>query len=87
MKKWNYQTHQYDDYSMPEDWKVSMYETDMDKQINCAECGKPMKYGESFISQRIYDDAGLFGYAVCWDCNESGLKERVEHESSDQRTM
>ena len=43
MKKWNYQTHQYDDYSVPEDWKVSMYETDMDKQINCAECGKPMK--------------------------------------------
>ena len=57
MKKWNYQTHQYDDYSVPEDWKVSMYETDMDKQINCVECGKPMKYGESLTSQRIYDDA------------------------------
>lgn len=60
-----------------------MYETDMDKQINCAECGKPMKYGESLTSQRIYDDAGLFGYAVCWDCHTSGLKERMEHESSD----
>ena len=79
MKKWNYQTHQYDDYSVPEDWKVSMYETDMDKQINCAECGKPMKYGESLTSQRIYDDMGMFGYAVCYDCHISGLKERMEN--------
>lgn len=49
-----------------------------DNQINCAECGKPMKYGESLTSQRIYDDAGLFGYAVCWDCHTSGLKERMD---------
>lgn len=42
----------------------------------------PMKYGESLTSQRIYDDAGLFGYAVCWDCHTSGLKERMEHEDS-----
>ena len=33
MKKWNYQTHRYDDYTVPEDWKVSMYETDMEKEI------------------------------------------------------
>ena len=83
MKKWNFQTRRYENYSVPEDWKVSMYETDMDKQINCAECGKPMKYGESLTSQRIYDDAGLFGYAVCLHCHESGLKEWMEHERSD----
>ena len=34
MKKWNYQTHRYDDYTVPEDWKVSMYETDMEKEID-----------------------------------------------------
>ena len=77
MKKWNYQTHRYDDYTVPEDWKVSMYETDMEKEINCAECGKPMKYGESLTSQRIFGDSGVFGYAVCRECHESGLKERI----------
>ena len=83
MKKWNYQTHRYDDYTVPEDWKVSKYETDMEKEINCAECGKPMKYGESLTSQRIFGDSGVFGYAVCRECHESGLKERIEHEDSD----
>ena len=67
MKKWNYQTHRYDDYTVPEDWKVSMYETDMEKEI----------------SQRIFGDSGVFGYAVCRECHESGLKERIEHEDSD----
>ena len=62
MKKWNYQTHRYDDYTVPEDWKVSMYETDMEKEIG---------------------DSGVFGYAVCRECHESGLKERIEHEGSD----
>lgn len=80
MKKWNYETHQYEEYKVPSDWNVSMYETDMEKVVNCAECGKPMKYGESFTSQRIYDSAGLFGYAVCRECHESGLKDRIDHE-------
>lgn len=31
MKKWNYETHQYEEYKVPSDWNVSMYETDMDK--------------------------------------------------------
>ena len=26
MKKRNFQTHRYEDYSVPEDWKVSMYD-------------------------------------------------------------
>lgn len=43
MKKWNYETHQYEEYKVPSDWNVSMYETDMDKVVNCAECGKPMQ--------------------------------------------
>lgn len=80
MKKWNYETHQYEEYKVPSDWNVSMYETDMDKVVNCAECGKQIKYGESYTSQRIYDSAGLFGYAVCRECHKSGLKERIDHE-------
>ena len=26
MKKWNYETHQYEEYKVPSDWNVSMYE-------------------------------------------------------------
>lgn len=79
MKKWNYETHQYEEYKVPSDWNVSMYETDMDKVVNCAECGKQIKYGESYTSVKIHDEAG-FGYAVCYDCHCKGLKEKLEHE-------
>ena len=79
MKKRNFQTHRFEDYTVQEDWKVSMYEKDAEKQINCAECGKPIKFCESFTSRRIYDDMGMFGYAVCYDCHISGLKERMEN--------
>ena len=56
MKKWNYETHQYEEYKVPSDWNVSMYETDMKKVVNCAECGKQIKYGESFTSQHLAAD-------------------------------
>ena len=80
MKKWNFETHQFEEYTVPSDWNVSLYEKNMEKMVNCAECGKPIKYAQSFTSQRIYDDDGLFGYAVCRECHESGLKERIDHE-------
>ena len=79
MKKWNYETHQYEEYKVPSDWNVSMYETDMDKVVNCAECGKQIKYGESYTSVKIHDEVG-FGYAVYYDCHCKGLKEKLEHE-------
>lgn len=77
MKKWNFETHQYEEYIVPLDWNVSMYETDMDKVVNCAECGKQIKYGESYTSVKIHDEVG-FGYAVCYECHCKGLKQLIE---------
>lgn len=81
MKKWNYETRQYEEYTVPSDWNVSMYETDMEKVVSCAECGKQIKYGESFTSVKIHDEVG-FGYAVCYDCHCKGLKEKLEYEEA-----
>ena len=52
MKKWNYQTHRYDDYTVPEDWKVSMYETDMEKEILVIRVYSVMQYAEN-VTNRV----------------------------------
>lgn len=77
LARWNYKTHAYDPFTPPDDWKVILYSEDMGKDINCANCGKPMTYGEGFTSQEIHTPIGL-GYPVCEKCHqfETARKER-----------
>ena len=40
MQKWNYKTSEYEEYTVPDDWKVKTFSIDMDEKVNCAACGK-----------------------------------------------
>lgn len=64
-RKYDPVNNTYENYALPEG--ASLYEDDMNKDIACAECGKKIKYGMSYTSRIIQNDAG-FGYAVCKDC-------------------
>ena len=64
-KIWNEKKQKYDPYELPEG--SSVYETDMNREVSCACCGKKVKYGETYTSHKIHGVAG-FGYAVCKDC-------------------
>lgn len=65
--KWNYKTHSYDDYSIPKNWNVKLFTTDMDEIVNCASCGKELKFGDAYTSKEIHNKFGL-GFAVCEEC-------------------
>lgn len=67
LNKWNYETHKYDPYLVPEDWIIKMISDNMDEFINCAACGKDVKYGLTYTSLEIHDKVG-FGYPVCDKC-------------------
>ena len=54
---------------------ISVYETDMDTIVNCAQCNKELKFGESYTSMEKQTSLG-FGYAVCADCYEEEWKRR-----------
>lgn len=64
-KIWNETKHEYEPYVLPKG--ASCHETDMDKIVSCACCGKKLKYGETYTSRRIHTELG-FGYAVCGEC-------------------
>lgn len=74
LRKWDYETHEYQHYKIPNDWKVTTYST-MDDIIHCAQCGKRIKFGDGFSSLEIHTWLGL-GYTVCPDCHKAEMDRR-----------
>ena len=86
LRKWNYETHEYDHYEVPDNWTICLFTEDMDKIVNCVQCGKEVKFGTSYTSREVHNGIGL-GYNVCKECLNkeverefSSKKERVENE-------
>lgn len=71
--KWNYQTHEYDEYELPK--KAMMYTDNMDEVCQCASCGKDMLFGDGYTSLEIHTDLGL-GLIVCADCYEQEFQRK-----------
>ena len=80
LKKWNYKTHQYDDYEVSDNWNCKTYSYDMGEIVNCPHCGKPIPFGYAYTSLEIHTPAG-FGYAVCDQCYEDEWQRRREAET------
>ena len=64
-KIWVDSKQNYEPYELPNG--ATMYETDMDKVVSCACCGKKVLYGNTYTSHKIHGEFG-FAYAVCGDC-------------------
>ena len=58
---------------VPDNWKVTCFETDMRRRVNCAGCGERMPYGRTFTSRTLRNENGE-GYAVCGRCRDYELK-------------
>jgi len=73
LSKWNYKTHKYEDFDSPA-VNPSLYETDMSKMVDCANCGKTLEFGDMYTSKTIHTEIGL-GYGVCSNCYEKEIDE------------
>ena len=80
MKKWNFKTLEYEEYTVPANWKVKLFSKDKNEKINCAACGKSMVYGDGYTSRTIYSICGI-GYVVCEDCYDKERKEELTYEN------
>lgn len=74
MIKWDSKRNEYEPYDVPDDWKCKIYCEDMNEIVNCAHCGKEVKFGRCFTSTELHTGMG-FGYAVCADCYEKEIGE------------
>lgn len=76
MKEWDYGTHKYKEYKVPEGWDCPIL-AGMDEEINCVRCGKKVRFGEMYSSSEIQNDYGL-GYNVCEECHEKEYERAKE---------
>ena len=68
-RKWDGEVHQYLPYPVPDDKRLTLYCEDMEQEVDCCQCLKPIKYGETYTSKEVHNWVGL-GYAVCPKCYE-----------------
>lgn len=68
LRKWNFKTHEYEPFESPAK-NVCLYSADLDAEVDCANCGKNMTYGQGLTSRTIHERMG-FGYPVCDPCYE-----------------
>lgn len=66
LRKWNFETHKYEPFDSPAT-VLSLYSEDMLAEVDCANCGTRMTYGDGLTSRTIHSDIGL-GYPVCEGC-------------------
>ena len=78
LRKWNYETHEYEPIEVPDEWNVSLYTENMDEIVNCPHCGKELRFGETYTSKEIHNWVG-FGYGVCEECYEEEWKRRKKY--------
>ena len=69
VQRWDWKEHKYNPHGIPADWNCPLYTDDMNERINCASCGKRLKYGDCSTSREIHNRMGM-GYPVCEDCYE-----------------
>lgn len=77
LRKWNYETREYDPYEVPDDWELVLTTQDMEQHVNCAQCGKDMTFGDGYTSREVHTNVG-FGYPVCEQCYENERRREAE---------
>lgn len=74
--KYNSQKHKYEKYNPK--FKITMTCEDMNKIVNCCQCGKKIKFGSTYTSLEVHNNYG-FGYAVCGECYNKEYKRRIKY--------
>ncbi len=77
IQKWNPAKQAYEPYKPPAGC-ITLIESDMDKLISCACCGKQITFGEGYSSMQIHNAAGM-GYCVCPRCHDAERMEELKY--------
>lgn len=75
-RRWVYGKTYYDDhyeFALVLD-EARYHSDDMDAIVACAQCGKPVRYVDTYSSKEIQSDGAAWGYAVCEDCHRAELE-------------
>ena len=83
LRKWSYKKRVYEPYEIPDEWNVATYSDDMDKVVQCAQCGREVKFGDTYTSHEVHTKFGM-GYAVCDRCYDEELYYKTHKRGNDK---
>lgn len=78
MRRYNYATKQYENYQVPSHWKCPLVGNYL-QPVNCASCGKELKFGHTCESLEIKSEFEL-SYYVCYPCYKKELSRELSSE-------
>ena len=79
VKRYSYRNHCYEKpEELPKNWHTPLVADSMDEIINCACCGKEIRYGDGYSSIDICGMSGCLGYSICEECYKKELAELFE---------
>ena len=73
--KYDWDTDQDEMIEIPDGWSCPLEPKSFDTAINCAQCGKPIRYGNSYTSLELETKGGE-SYWVCWPCHKREIERR-----------
>lgn len=77
VRRYSFKNHCYEKpEELPKNWHTPLIADSMNEIINCACCGKELKFGNSFTSMIICDMSGAFGFPVCEECYQKEWKDQ-----------
>ena len=77
LQRWNFEKHEYEPFKVPDNRKIRLHCNSMTEVIDCAICGKHIRYGASYTSAAVHDYLG-FGYAICRQCHTEEFEKRLK---------
>ena len=80
VNKWNFKTKEYEKVEIPDNRKIGLYSNNMNDIIQCINCGKELRFGDSYTSRRYHTGMG-FGYCVCHNCYDEEWKLEVAYDN------
>lgn len=82
LNRWNYEYHTY--FTIPLTSRVPLniktYSEDMDEIVNCCQCLKEIRFGDTYTSKEVHTDLGI-GFAVCPECYEEEWERKKYYEN------
>lgn len=75
--KYNYKTERYQKHKISDKWNCVSGQLSFDTFVNCAQCGKLVRYGYCLNSWELRDENGRC-LSVCNQCNAKEYKRKLK---------
>lgn len=77
--RWDYEKHNYDPITFPDNWLCTFTGRDLLMKINCANCGEEHLIEDMYTSCEIHEQNYGFGYLVCGACSDKEWERRRKY--------